>query len=161
MGLHVAGLKRNLAVLMVGVSCMFPSFTAIAADDLLKGFSFEQHDVNVSQNVAYALMEKQAAVVIDVRTPEEYANGHIANAYNLELDGLASNPQLKVLKDANVPVLVYCRSGRRSGIAAEIMIKIGIKPCLNMGGVLTWEYGLTQDAPSIPLEEAVKQVKPL
>lgn len=140
---------------------MFPSFTAVAADQLLDGFSFEAQGVNVSQNIAHALMEKQAAIVIDVRTPSEYAEGHIAGAYNIELDGLATNPKLSILQKADVPVLVYCRSGRRSGIAVELMSKMGINPCLNFGGVLTWEYGFTTEEPSMPLEEAVKHVKPL
>lgn len=161
MGTKATSFKRNLACLLIGVSCMFPAFTAVAADQILEGFSFEAQGSNVSQNIAHALMEKQAAIVIDVRTPEEYANGHIEGAYNLELDGLAANPQLKILQDANVPVLVYCRSGRRSSIAAEIMSKMDINPCLNFGGVLTWEYGFTQEEPSIPLAEAVKQIKPL
>lgn len=154
-------IKHKLVYLCVGVSCMFPAFTAVAADQILEGFSFESQGMNVSQNIAHALIEKQAAIVIDVRTPEEYAYEHIAGAYNIELDGLATNPQLNILKEAKVPVLVYCRSGRRSGIAAEIMHKLDIKPCLNFGGVLTWEYGFTHEVPKIPLEEAVKQIKPL
>lgn len=140
---------------------MFPAFTAVAADDLLKGFSFENQDVRMSQNIAHALIEKQAAIVIDVRTKEEYAYEHIAGAYNLELETLVTNPELQVLKDSKVPVLLYCRSGRRSGMAAEILKSQGIDNCYNFGGVLTWEYGFTYEVPSQSLEEAVKQVKPL
>lgn len=154
-------IKRCIAYSFLGVSFMFPSFTTVAADEFLNGFSFETQDVRMSQNIAHALIEKQAGVVIDVRTPEEYAYEHIAGAYNLELEGLADNPQLKILQEANVPVLLYCRTGRRSGLAAELLRSRGIEQSFNFGGVLTWEYGFTSDVPTIPLEEAVKQVKPL
>lgn len=161
MGKVSMSFKLKFAGAVVGVMCMFPSFSVVAADQLLEGFSFQTQDINISQNIAHALIEKQAAIVIDVRTPVEYAAEHIEGAYNIELDGLALNPKLKILQEAQVPVLVYCRSGRRSGIAAEIMKKMGIETCLNFGGVLTWEYGFTKEEPSIPLEEAVKLVKPL
>lgn len=157
----ISKVKRYLVGSVFGVSLMFPAFNAVAADEFLKDFSFATQDIRMSQNIAHALIEKQAAVVIDVRTPEEYAYEHIHGAYNLELEGLANNPKLEILKQANVPVLLYCRSGRRSGMAAELLRSRGIEQSFNFGGVLTWEYGFTYELPSIQLEEAVKQVKPL
>lgn len=150
--------KRLTQSVALGVMFMFPAFTPVSADDILEGFSLERPQDNVSQNVAHALIAKKAAVVIDVRTPEEYAAGHIAGAYNIPLEGLALNPDIALLRKAEIPVLVYCRSGRRSGNAVETMRVLGIPRAMNFGGILTWEYGLTTDMPKIPFEKAVADI---
>lgn len=140
---------------------MFPSFTAVASDDILSSFALENSPSDISQNQAYALMEKDAVVVIDVRTAEEYANTHIEGAYSMPLDTLLQNEQLPLLKENDTPVLVYCRSGRRSGLAMHNMSKAGYKNVFNMGGINTWEYGTTTEAPAKSFEQAIKDVKPL
>ena len=59
-------------------------------------------------------------VIIDVRTPAEFAEGHVEGAVNLDLESGQFEAELPNL-DATLPYIVYCRSGRRSGIAAELM----------------------------------------
>lgn len=140
---------------------MFPAFTVIASDQLLDNFKFQDQFQDVSQNIAWALIDKKAAVVIDVRTPQEYAQGHVPGAYNIPLQEIEKSTELNAIKEADVPVLLYCRSGRRSGIAGEYLYKQGFKKVMNFGGVITWEYDLTKEVPTQPLSEAVKQVQPL
>lgn len=138
---------------------MFPSFTTVDNAHLLANFFYEDMPQDVSQNVAYALMQEKGAVVIDVRSEAEYKEGHIYGAYNFPLETLMNEHRLDVLKENNTPVLLYCRSGRRSGMAAEMLYRKGFLSMMNFGGVLTWEYGFTYEDPSIPFEEAVKNVK--
>ena len=140
---------------------MFPSFTAIASDDLLSGFSFDQSPADLKQNKANAIIERGAAIVIDVRTPEEYAQGHVVGAYNIPLDGLLDDEKLPLLKENDTPVLLYCRSGRRSGLAMYHMSNAGYKKVFNMGGVITQEYGLPSEPTQKSFEQAIKDIKPL
>lgn len=151
----------RIVALTLGVLLMFPSFTAIGEDRLLEEFTYSEQPSNIRQNLAYALMKANGAIVIDVRTPEEYDNGHIAGAYLMPLDEILQDPRLAILKEQDTPVLLYCRSGRRSGLVMNDMAKLGFKNIMNMGGVITWEYGLTNDVPTKPFEEAVREVKPV
>jgi rhodanese-related sulfurtransferase len=76
----------------------------------------------------------QAGVVIDVRTAEEFAEGHLPGARNLDLhrgDFAAAITGL----DPGATYLLYCRSGSRSGIAAEMMRQAGFTDVTNLGSV--------------------------
>ncbi|MBT8252947.1 MAG: rhodanese-like domain-containing protein [Flavobacteriaceae bacterium] len=76
--------------------------------------------------------------LVDVRTPEEFAGGHIEKATNIDfLADDFSEAILEVNKDK--PVYIYCRSGNRSGQAAQIMQKLGFKTIYDLkGGYLAW-----------------------
>ena len=77
-----------------------------------------------------ALMDR-GAVIIDVRSKEEFQDGHIEKSQNIPLDSLGSHiPRLKKL---NVPVVACCVSGMRSGIAKNTLKKHGIE-AYNGGG---------------------------
>ncbi len=159
--MNTKSIAKLAQALTLGAAFMFPSFTAVASDDLLSGFSLEASPADISQNQANALIEQGSVVVIDVRTPEEYANSHIEGAYSIPLDTLMQSEELKLLQENDTPVLLYCRSGRRSGIAMHNMAKAGYKNVFNMGGIITWEYGTTTERPAKSFEQAIKDVKPL
>ncbi|TXH90551.1 MAG: rhodanese-like domain-containing protein [Rhodoferax sp.] len=73
-------------------------------------------------------------VVIDVRTPQEYAGGHIAGAINIDHSVIAQEiGKAKVAKDDNV--ILYCRSGRRSEMAMDVLRKMGYSKAQNFGGM--------------------------
>lgn len=74
-------------------------------------------------------------VLLDVRTPEEFATGHIPGAVNISVETLASHLD-EVPTDQ--PVVVYCRSGNRSAQAADILTSAGYKSVYDLGGILTW-----------------------
>lgn len=79
-----------------------------------------------------------AVVVIDVRTPGEFASGHIAGAMNLDVEGGMFEQQIASLDKAKT-YAVYCHSGRRSANAANIMGKAGFTSIYNLdGGVTAW-----------------------
>jgi phage shock protein E len=73
-------------------------------------------------------------VVIDVRTAAEYAAGHIAGSQNIDVEAADFFSRIANL-DATAPVLVYCRSGRRSAIAAEQMAAAGFSDIVDAGAM--------------------------
>ncbi|MEI8237856.1 MAG: rhodanese-like domain-containing protein [Actinomycetota bacterium] len=76
--------------------------------------------------------------VIDVRTPAEYAAGHLANALNLDLEGGMFSKGIATLTKG-AAYMVYCHSGRRSAIAASTMAAAGFTKVYDLGGVAAWQ----------------------
>ena len=82
---------------------------------------------------------KQPSIqILDVRTPAEFAEGHLANSLNIDFESGNFAEEIKKL-DKSKSYAVYCRSGRRSAMAAEEMSHLGFKFVSNMvGGILEW-----------------------
>ena len=77
--------------------------------------------------------------VLDVRTAEEYQSGHIDDAINIDVNSESFATEADVL-DKDKPVLVYCRSGKRSLAASEKLREMGFTKIVNLdGGMLSWE----------------------
>ncbi len=89
-----------------------------------------------------AAMEGTANVdyyLIDVRTPEEYAEGHLANAKNIDFYEDGFKDEMATL-DADKTMFIYCRSGGRSGKTANMLEGLGFKEVYDLaGGVIGWE----------------------
>jgi len=80
--------------------------------------------------------------LVDVRSPGEYANGHIPKA---RLIPLAELPRRATEVDAGIDVIIYCHSSARSRKAAAQLAKLGYTQVYNMsGGIASWPYGLTR-----------------
>lgn len=88
-------------------------------------------------------LSKTEVQLVDVRTPEEYAEGHIPGAVNMNVQDAAFDQQLATL-DKTRPVALYCRSGRRSKLAATRAAKMGYKVIELNGGILSWKGDLEQ-----------------
>ena len=71
--------------------------------------------------------------IVDVRTPEEFTEGHFPNAINIPLDQIAQ--RINEFKEMPKPIIAYCRSGNRSGIAVSILKQNGIADAINGGGL--------------------------
>ena len=99
-----------------------------------KGGTYRQ----ISQEEARNLMETESdLIILDVRTPEEYAEGHIPGAINLPNEDIhGQDPELLPKKDQKI--LVYCRSGNRSRQASEKLYDLGYENILEFGGINTW-----------------------
>ena len=82
-------------------------------------------------------------IIIDARTQEEYDQGHIPGAILIPYDEIADRAE-KELHDKNQLILVYCRSGRRSKIAAEELVKLGYTNVKEFGGIIDWEYEIVK-----------------
>ncbi len=77
-------------------------------------------------------------VVLDVRTPEEYAEGHLEGAVLVDFYDADFTDQLAAL-DSDVPYLVYCRSGNRSGQTLDVMEQLGFTSAVDVdGGIVAW-----------------------
>lgn len=77
--------------------------------------------------------ESDAPFLLDVRTPEEFADGHLPGAKSIPHDRLADRlADVKISK--NEPVVVYCKSGRRAGIAADVLAAAGFKQIFLLEG---------------------------
>lgn len=136
-------LLTALGALLIGGS-MFPSFAVTENSSLLQGFTLQPGYTEIAQNLANALIEERPEVVlIDVRTPAEYRSGHISGALNIPLETLREHELLTAVPDVSTPIIVYCRSGRRSTDAGQLLVKNGYQYVMNAGGVITWQYGLT------------------
>lgn len=124
-------------------------------------------DLNVEQ---FASAVADGACVLDVRTPEEFAEGYIPGAVNIDWNGEDFLGNVDAAFDTSEPIYLYCRSGRRSAAAAKALSKAGYKKVFNLlGGFNAWteagkhidqdqQYAVTllssgSDAPEIVLKD--------
>ena len=99
----------------------------------------------ISGAEAKALMDSESGyIIIDARTQEEYDEGHIPGAILIPEYEIADRAE-KELPDKDQLILVYCRSGRRSKIAAEELVKLGYTNVKEFGGIIDWEYETVKD----------------
>ena len=82
----------------------------------------------------------EGATVIDVRSSWEFADGHIEGALNIPLDEIPQ--RIEEIKDLNYPLLLYCQSGNRSGMACGILQQFGIAKVHNGGGLANMRIAL-------------------
>lgn len=82
------------------------------------------------------------AVLLDVREEAEYITGHAANAVLLPVDELTDETAMDAIPEQDTPVLVYCRSGYRSNVAAHKLEDFGYTEIYDLGSLIGWPYGL-------------------
>lgn len=99
--------------------------------------------VKISPKDAKEIMDNEESIVLDVRTKNEYDQGHIEGAVLLPVDEISSKAE-EVLKDKKAKILVYCRSGNRSATAAKTLIKMGYENVLDFGGIIDWPYEIVK-----------------
>lgn len=127
-----------LCVLLV-IVCAFCGcdHTEVSAPEEETKLTYEQ----ITPSEAKRLMDTEGDyVILDVRTEEEYDEGHIEGAVlipDFEINSKAEG----ILTDKNQLILVYCRSGRRSKLAAEALVSLGYTNVKEFGGIIDWEYG--------------------
>ena len=96
--------------------------------------------VNITAEEAKRIMDSEGGyIILDVRTQEEYDEGHIPGATQISHEEIAEKAE-DVLTDKEQLILVYCRSGRRSKIAAEAMVELGYTNIKEFGGIIDWPY---------------------
>ena len=110
------------AILLVG--CSSPKETA----------SYRQ----ISMDEAITMMEEESGyIILDVRTPEEFADKHIPGAVNIPNETIAAE-EIPELPDKDQLILVYCRSGNRSKQASEKLADMGYTNVVEFGGINSW-----------------------
>ena len=127
---------RSIIILLIGL-VLFPVYA-------FSGGGPEGESVVLTSSGLEELVNNSSEdyILIDVRTAEEYASGHIPTAINIPYDVIADNLPTEN-KDAKI--IVYCRSGRRSGIADGTLESLGYTNVIDFGGVSNWESELATD----------------
>ncbi|HRH57460.1 MAG TPA: thioredoxin domain-containing protein [Chitinophagales bacterium] len=138
--MNIKFLSFFFAVILISVSCNSQN-----AGQVLKPAEFNQK-INTTAD----------AVILDVRTPEEFTGGFIANAVNIDYNGSDFNGEIAKL-DKNKNYFVYCLSGKRSASAAAYMRSVGFKNVINLdGGILAWQSNnLPLTTTSTPAEDKI------
>lgn len=144
-------MKKIICILCVFVCCIFAACqeessigviggadgpTAIFANEDGEDIMYQQITAHEAKNI---MDNTENYIILDVREADEYAAGHIPGAVLLpytEIEQKAEN----VLADKAQTILVYCRSGRRSKIAAESLAKLGYTDVKEFGGIQDWPY---------------------
>ena len=91
---------------------------------------------------AHDMMARRDVVLLDVREEPEYITGHAIDAELLPVDEITADTAADLIPSKDTPVMVYCRTGRRSEIAASILEDLGYREIYDMGGLVGWPYGL-------------------
>ena len=128
---------KNFMVLVLSVSLVIG--VALTGGCVLNGTALIE---DITPQEAFTLIQSNQDnpdfVIIDVRTPQEFAEEHIENATNIDFYSEAFQDMLNNL-DKNKAYLIYCRSGGRSGNALNIMAELNFKEVYNVsGGIIAW-----------------------
>jgi rhodanese-related sulfurtransferase len=73
----------------------------------------------------FKALKENGAIIIDVRTPQEFDHGHIQGSKNIPLDKIQR--EIKTIKNFNKPIITVCKSGARSGMAKSILKRAGVE----------------------------------
>ena len=115
---------------------------ALIAVMMMTGCGEEKEDlsyVNITMEEAVELMEtEEDYLIVDVRTPEEYAEGHIPGAINVPNETIGKE-EIAELPDKEQMLLVYCRSGNRSKQASKKLKDLGYMDIREFGGIKSWK----------------------
>ena len=92
----------------------------------------------INMDEAITMMEEESSyIILDVRTPEEFADKHIPGAINIPNETI-STEEIPELPDKDQLILVYCRSGNRSKQASEKLVALGYTNIVEFGGINDW-----------------------
>ena len=126
--------KLRGLIIMLLISLSLFGLTACQSGD--NNATYEQ----ITAEQAKTIMDTEKDyVIIDARTEEEFAEGHIEKAILIPEYEIANRAE-KELPDKEQLILVYCRSGRRSKIASEELVKLGYTNVKEFGGIIDWPY---------------------
>ena len=96
--------------------------------------------VNITAEEAKQIMDtEEGYIILDAREQDEYDAGHIPGAILIPYTQIEAKAS-EMLADKDQLILVYCRSGRRSKIAAEALVELGYTNIKEFGGILDWPY---------------------
>ncbi len=104
------------------------------------GSTKELSSMKIKPEEAKSRLDKgENIILLDVRTEEEYVEKHIPNSILIPVEGIDKDAPAK-LTDKNATIFVYCRSGRRSAIAVEVLTLMGYTNVYDLGGLNDWPY---------------------
>ena len=129
-------MKKFAVILILIITCAAVLYGCTQGSENKMENSYEQ----ITPAEAKEIMDSQDGyVILDVRTQEEFDEAHIDGAILIP-DYEISDKAESVLKDKNQLILVYCRSGRRSKLAASDLVTLGYTNVKEFGGIIDWPY---------------------
>ncbi len=141
-------MKYSLLYILVGLLLMlFLSACGSSDQSGLPAAGEEDYEraeyIKLSPEEAKNMIDTEDVIILDVRTEEEFRQGHIEGAIlipDYDLDKLAAEK----LPDKDATILIYCRSGNRSELSAHYLIGMGYQNVYDFGGIIDWRYGEVQ-----------------
>ena len=101
--------------------------------------TIQQPKVEILEKIKYQGLVRKGYTIIDVRTPEEFEEGHIEGAQNINVKSEAFVAEIENLPKSDT-LLIYCRTGKRSIYAAQVMVSFGFQKIYDLdGGFLNWK----------------------
>jgi rhodanese-related sulfurtransferase len=132
-------MKKIICASLVALLC-FSSFVGCGTKENDMAINY----TSITAEEAKILMDSETNyIIIDARTKEEFAQGHIKNAVLIPEYEIAERAEDE-LPDKDALILVYCRSGRRSKIASEELVKLGYTNVKEFGGIIDWLYEIVE-----------------
>ena len=144
--------KSLLLVCIVGISALAAAFFVYIRRPGLEaglhinnegetgmGYEYHTHTQLTPSQARAKMLANPDAIILDVRTQGEFDSGHIPGAVLLPYD-VVTIYAAEVLPDKNAVILVYCRAGRRSEIAARALAAMGYANVYDFGGIDSWPY---------------------
>ncbi len=125
---------------LCGLSACQSEDGGIDTNATVNTLSYEQISAQKAKEIMDSGVEH---IIIDARTSEEFAQGHIENAIMIPEYEIADRAEAE-LPDKDALILVYCRSGRRSKIASEELVKLGYTNVKEFGGIIDWPYEIVK-----------------
>ena len=138
-------MKRRM--IMIGMALTFVLCLVIigcgrkseADNNVIDNKDEENSYKSISMSEAEDMMKNEKDyIILDVRTVEEYNEGHIPNAINVANETIGED-EIAELPDKDQLIMVYCRSGRRSKLAASKLVKLGYTNIVEIGGIIDWK----------------------
>lgn len=132
-------ISRLLAAGMLGAALVLTGCSAAPSGSAASASAPATQGENLDAQAFAALIKDPAVVVIDVRTPEEFAAGHLENATSINVEGADFADKIARL-DKSATYALYCRSGNRSNVALQAMKQAGFTKVHHLvGGIGAWQ----------------------
>ena len=132
---------KNKILLILFLILIITTFSACTS----KNDSSVSDYTKISAKEAKEMMDKESAItILDVRTEEEYNTSHIEGAILLPDTDILEKAE-ETLTDKSATILVYCRSGRRSALAAADLVELGYTNVYDFGGIIDWNYDIVTE----------------
>jgi rhodanese-related sulfurtransferase len=134
-------MKRLLFILfiVIVITIIFTGCTTMEKNQTATETAYKK----ISAEEAKEIIESEDVLILDVRTKEEFNEGHIENSILLPVNDISTKAE-EILTDKDAKILVYCRSGNRSATASELLIKMGYTNVYDFGGIISWPYEIVK-----------------
>lgn len=143
-------MKKIITILTISILALNIFLVSCSKDSSKENNTEKSEVVQTSQSTKISQVEakkiidtEENIVILDVRTLEEYKEGHIKNSTLIPLDELESIIE-DVIPDKKTKILVYCRSGNRSNTAVKKLATMGYINAFDFGGINDWDYEIEQ-----------------